>query len=163
MTNAGRKVAVIGSFRRFYTEVLEAIAAFSAAGLAVTSPAGAALTQGGAFVRFASDRADWSNSQVQTAALAKIFEAEIAFVVAPGGYVGRSTCYEIGRLYQARRPVIFSAAPDDLPVAVPPAHVMAASDLARRLATGEIFSWVHNGSDEFDALEQALTGPDMFR
>jgi hypothetical protein len=52
--------------------------------------------------------------------------------VAPNGYVGRTTCYEIGRLVQAARPVYFSDPPDDLPLFVPQSHVLT-PQLATRL------------------------------
>ena len=151
-----RKVAVIGSFRRFYPQILDAMAAFARESLAVTSPTGAAITREGEFVRFASDPQDWSNREVQTATLVKMFAADIVFAVAPGGYVGRTTCYEIGRLCQARKPVVFSDVPHDLPIACPATHVMPAAALARRLAAGETIAWVHESGDDFDAQERRL-------
>ena len=158
MIQQQQKIAIIGSFQRFYPQVLEAINVFARAGVDVTSPLGSAIVREGQFVRFQSDPEGWSAAQIQSAALAKIFEADIAFVVAPGGYVGRSTCYEIGRLTQARKPIVFSEAPNDLPIAAPDTHVMPAAALARLILGGDRIAWVHGDvGDEFDALERRLT------
>jgi len=55
-------------------------------------------------------------------------------VVAPNGYVGKTTTYEIGRIIQAQRPLYFSESPDDLPIKIPTKHICSASHLATLLA-----------------------------
>lgn len=124
------KVAVIGSFRKHYAAVREAISTFRAAGWTVTSPSGSEVLEPGIeFVRFETDDASQSDAEVQSVTLARIFDADIVYVVAPAGYVGRTTCYEIGRLIQAGRSVYFSEHPDDLPIRVPSRFVANAARL----------------------------------
>ncbi len=127
-------VAIIGSFRQHYTPVCEAWAVFKKAGLDVTSPKGTPILQEGIpFVRFASDPPQWDDPFVQTVALHRILRADFVFVVAPAGYVGRTTCYEVGRIVQARRPLYFSEHPKDLPVRIPDAHIQPAIRIAEQI------------------------------
>src|SRR5215217_654615 len=115
-----RTVAIIGSFRQHYSEVLAAWASFRAAHWIITSPLGSPIIEEGIpFVRFEADDPRWGDPMVQTVALHRILRADLTYVVAPAGYIGRTTCYELGRILQARRPVYFSAQLDDLPLAVP--------------------------------------------
>jgi hypothetical protein len=60
----------------------------------------------------------WARSETQSRTLGRIIAADLTFVTAPNGYIGRTTCYEIGRLVQARRPLFFSERPKDLPIQV---------------------------------------------
>ena len=117
-------VAVIGSFRQHYDRVLGAVHTFRDAGWTVTSPLGTEIIELGIeFVRFTSDRPVWDDPTVQSIALHRILRADLVYVVAPDGYVGRTTCYEIGRIVQANRPLFFSEHPKDLPLAVPAERV----------------------------------------
>jgi hypothetical protein len=132
----GRTVAIIGSFRQHYHDVLVAWLEFRGAGWTVTSPLGSTvLEEGIPFVRFKSDEPTWDDSTVQTAALHRILRACLTYVVAPEGYVGRTTCYELGRVVQANQPVYFSHIPADLPLAVPGDHVLSAQQLITKLKT----------------------------
>jgi hypothetical protein len=132
---SARSVSIIGSFRQFYDEVLSAWRSFAAAGWRITSPRGSAIIQPGIpFVRFVTDPAEWDDATVQTATLHRILRADLTYVIAPRGYLGRTTCYELGRLIQADQPVYFSARPNDLPIAVPDDHVVSVPDLLRRLS-----------------------------
>lgn len=135
----GRSAAVIGSFRQHYGAVLGAVEAFRAAGWHVTSPLGSGIVREGIpFVRFESDDAALDDNAVQALALHRILRADMTYVVAPDGYVGRTTCYEIGRLVQAARPVYFSNPPADLPLLVPSSHVLPAQEAAVLRADGVV-------------------------
>jgi hypothetical protein len=153
------RVAVIGSFRQHYHAVLESIGDFRAAGWVVTSPAGTKILEEGIdFVRFASDDAARTNAEVQSSTLGNIFGAHLVYVVAPNGYVGRTTCYEIGRLIQAHRSVYLSHQPLDLPVHVPDRFVVDVRELVARLGAGErLESWYDFGDDELARFERDLT------
>lgn len=63
-------------------------------------------------------------------------------MVAPGGYVGVTTCYELGRAHGRRIPTYFSDVPRDLPIEVPPGSVLSVRDLVCRPV----------GDDRLDAL-----------
>jgi hypothetical protein len=109
----------------------------------VTSPVGSDIIEPEIdFVRFTTDPEHLDDPAVQSITLANIFRADLTYVVAPEGYVGRTTCYEIGRLIQARRPIYFSNPPRDLPLCVPPQFVIAAAVLARSLADGHPPKWL---------------------
>lgn len=126
----GRSVAIIGSFRQYFGEALRARELFVQAGFQVTTPKGTYIIKEGIpFVRFESDASGLSDSAIQTLALHRIFRADLVFVVVPQGYVGRTTCYEIGRLIQARRPLYLSDIPIDLPIEIPPGHILSAERL----------------------------------
>lgn len=148
MAGTPSTVAVIGSFRQHYeSAVLPAVHALRRNGLIVTSPLAHDINVPGIdFVRFASDNHEHTDAQVQTLALHRILRADFTYVVAPGGYVGRTTCYEIGRVIQARRPLIFSDHPLDLPILVPESHIGTPDFAARKALSGELEE-IHSGVD----------------
>jgi hypothetical protein len=130
-----KTAAIIGSFRQHYSEISEVWRIFTGNGLEVTSPKGTPiLKEGVPFVRFASDCPTWSDSLIQSVALHRILRADFVFVVAPNHYVGRTTCYEIGRIIHARRPLYFSEQPEDLPILVPADHVYSAGKIAKEIS-----------------------------
>ncbi|WP_173978127.1 hypothetical protein [Magnetospirillum sp. UT-4] len=138
------KVAVIGSFKQHYPAVKDVIGVFRDAGLHVTSPAGSDLAVAEVdFVRFETDRAEYSDAEIQAVTLCNIFEADAIYVVAPGGYVGRTTCYEIGRIIQAGKPLYVSETIKDLPIQIPSSHVISAVELGIRFAANDVraFTW----------------------
>jgi hypothetical protein len=156
-----RYIAIIGSFRQFYEPVLDAWREFTRRGLVVTSPLGTAIVEEGIpFVRFESDAPDLDDAEVQTVAMHRIMRADATFVVAPGGYIGRTTCYEVGRLLQAGRPTYFSAQPLDLPVRVPSSHVITAGGLADLVTRGAIQPMFSTGSSRHDDWERRLAAGD---
>ena len=130
-------VALIGSFRQHYVDVLDALSVFIEVGLKVTTPKGTEIIKHGIpFVRFESDENGWSDEMVQVAALHRILRASFVFTVVPNGYVGRTTCYEIGRVIQAQQPVYFSDRPNDLPLWIPDSHICSARHIAEGFLSG---------------------------
>ncbi len=133
-----KTAAIIGSFRQFYDPVCDAWREFSKLGIEVTSPKGTPIVEEGIpFVRFESDKDEWDDPMVQTVALHRILRADFVFVVVPDGYVGRTTCYEIGRIIQASRPLYFSEAPNDLPIHVPSDHIRTAAKVVELIRTNQ--------------------------
>jgi hypothetical protein len=132
-------VAIIGSFKQHYKPVLDVWSLFRSRGYVITSPKGdPVIEEGIPFVRFTSDPVAEDDAAVQTIALHRILRADFVYVVAPGGYVGRTTCYEIGRIIQAGRPIYFSAQPNDLPLCIPPQRIRTAQEIAEGLADGTL-------------------------
>jgi hypothetical protein len=152
------RIAVIGSFKQHYEPVRDAISAFRSAGLTVTSPAGSNIVQPDIdFVRFSTDPDSDSDELVQSKTLANIFSADLTYVVAPFGYVGRTTCYEIGRLVQARKPIYFSDVPEDLPIHVAPEFISPPDDLISRFRRGGLPRPLFEDSlDEICEIERRL-------
>ena len=127
--------ALLGSFRQHYLAILDSWKVLSAEGIRLTTPLGSPVTRESSaelFVRFESDDPSWSDEMVETVAMHRIFSADAVYVVAPSGYIGRTTCYEVGRAIQARRPVYFSESPLDLPLSVPNSPHHASAGLRRR-------------------------------
>lgn len=155
------KIALIGSFRApNYPRVRTCIELFVGAGLQVVSPAGTPIVRGGQFVRFATDSTSLSDVEIQTVTLGRIFSADAVYVVTgSNGYVGRTTCYEIGRVVQRRQPIYFSEVPDDLPVHIPVEHVATPEAFVLRFVTRrEPIAWLFgSGVGELFDAERRLT------
>jgi hypothetical protein len=154
----GLSIAVIGSFKQHYASVLEAINTFKDAGWTVTSPAGSGILEPDVdFVRFETDQTDMSDEEVQSQTLVNIFRADLTYVACPGGYVGRTTCYELGRLIQARKPIFLSHRPRDLPVHIPHRFIVSPRQLvasaARKLSLEPMFE---RGRGRVSKLERQL-------
>ncbi|WP_349880066.1 NUDIX domain-containing protein [Micromonospora sp. HUAS YX12] len=132
-------VSIVGSFRQYYPEVLEAAAIFSEAGITVASPAVSTIVNPGAeFVRFRGDNPESADHEIQSDTMQKILSSDFVYVVAPNGYIGRTTSYELGSIRDRDIPVYFSAPPRDLPVPVPAEAVVSAGQLARRIREGAL-------------------------
>jgi hypothetical protein len=112
-------VSIIGSFKQKYKEVLDDWHTFTDAGLIVRSPKGSPVIEPGIdFVRFESDDPELTDAQIQQIALHRILGSDFVYTVTPECYVGRTTCYEIGRIAQANVPIYFSEQPQDLPIEI---------------------------------------------
>ncbi|MFD7408663.1 hypothetical protein ACFV7R_39850 [Streptomyces sp. NPDC059866] len=129
-------VAVVGSFRQHYGQVVRAAKAFEAAGITVRTPAVSDIVNPGAeFARFASDPPHLADHDIQAATLEKILTSDFVYVVAPDGYIGRTTSYELGRIHERGIPTYYSQMPKDLHIDIPPESVLDAACLAARLGT----------------------------
>ena len=154
-----RSVAIIGSFRQHNPQIQQACTTLRSAGFVVTSPQGSEVIEDGIpFIRFTSDYTEWTDSEIQSLALHRIFRADLVYVVAPNGYIGRTTCYEVGRIVQSGKPIYFSDQPNDLPLLVPSTFIMNIDDLIENLTTS---SWqpkwlFHNNNETGGILEQEL-------
>lgn len=139
---------------------MQVIQTFRDAGFDIASPSGADIVTGEEFVRFETDDATFSDSLVQSLTLEKIFAADAVYVVAPEGYVGKTTCYEIGRVVQRRQPVYFSEHPDDLPVHIPAWCVVPPEQFVVQFAGSTSFEWLYSrdSGEIFDA-ERRLAPP----
>jgi len=135
---------------------------FHTAGLRITSPKGSPIIEEGVpFVRFETDPRHWCDAMVQTVALHRILSADFVYVVSPQGYVGRTTCYEIGRIVQARRPLYFGSSPEDLPISVPADHICTAASIVNGVRAGRFSPtpiWLAGGTELFDLERDILDG-----
>ncbi|WP_330335385.1 NUDIX hydrolase [Streptomyces sp. NBC_00536] len=130
-------LSLIGSFRQHYREVRAAARTFTDSGLTVTSPPICRIvSQGPEFVRFESDPPESSDHDLQAATLAKIFTSDLVYVVNPGGYIGRTTAYELGRVHERGMAVYYAEPPKDLPIAVPEGTVVDARRLVEIITGG---------------------------
>jgi hypothetical protein len=127
-------VSIIGSFRNYYPDVSRTVRAFEALGITVRSPVVSRIINPGAdFPRFETDCPQSSDLYIEAVTMEKIFASDLVYVVAPGGYVGRTTCYELGRVHERAIPVYYSAPPRDLPIEIPPGSVLSVPDVVHAL------------------------------
>jgi ADP-ribose pyrophosphatase YjhB (NUDIX family) len=132
-------VSIIGSFRQHYKLVEEAAHVFAVAGMTVKSPPIARITNPGReFVRFASDPPLSLDHHIQAATLENLFSSDFVYVVNPGGYIGRTTAYELGRILERGMAVYFAERPQDLPIEIPGNIVLSPSALAAAIGGGDL-------------------------
>ena len=113
------KVSMIGSFQRYYSEICSLITSLQACGHTILSPANSKIVNSVEnFVIFDSDNKALTPHQIQTETLNKILKSDLVYVYCPNGYIGRTTCYEIGVLRTTTIPLFFSEMPQDLPIFV---------------------------------------------
>jgi len=152
-------IALIGSFRKHYNTVLDVLDMFRKAGIIILTPLGTPIIKPGMpFVRFTSDPSQLEDYIVQTITMERIFRADLTYVVAPGGYVGRTTCYEIGRIIQAARPLYFTDYLQDLPIRIPESHILSPIELIENLKSGnlKLKSLFMDNRDEYSRIERSI-------
>jgi hypothetical protein len=131
-------VSVIGSFRQHYEAVMLVVKEFESLGAAVRSPVVSRIINPGAcYVRFETDSPQSSDQLIQAMTLGKILGSDLVYVVAPAGYIGQTTCYELGRVHERSIPTYFSETPCDLPIEISTESVLGVYDLMRRM-TGNL-------------------------
>jgi hypothetical protein len=136
---SAKSIAIIGSFRQYYHRVVAAAEVFESAGISVRSPALSRIVNPGEdYVRFESDPSSCDDLAIQKATLDKILTSDVVYVVSPGGYIGRTTSYELGQVHHRGIPVYFSHRPRDLPIEVVKEAVMDPKALARMLRSTEL-------------------------
>ena len=114
-----KRVAIIGSFQRYYENVVEVMELFNSNSLYVTSPKKSKIYDRiDDFVIFESDNKNYSPEEIQMITLEKILRADVIYVYNKEGYVGKTTSYEIGVCYSKQKPVYFLCMPQDLPIPI---------------------------------------------
>lgn len=127
-------ISVIGSFRKHYGAILAAVREFRRVGFTVESPSGAPIIDPDVeFVRLEGDAPHRSDVDIQARTMDKLLRSSTIYVVAPGGYIGRTTCYEIGRLIQSGQTLYFSERPADLPIMIGEGHICTPEELSTKL------------------------------
>lgn len=91
------------------------------------------------FVIFASDDQMLSPAEIQTETLNRILKSDVVYVYDPQGYIGRTTCYEIGVLRTTTIPLFFLERPKDLPIIVHSYEIMNPSKLVYSLMNDKMF------------------------
>lgn len=134
LTAPAVSVSIIGSFRQHYPLVARAARELAALGITVRSPKICRIINPGSdYARFETDPPQAPDQLIQAVTLAKILSSDLVYVVAPGGYVGRTTCYELGCIHERGIPVYYSAMPKDLPIEISGESVLCVHDLGRKI------------------------------
>jgi len=121
-------ISFIGSFRKkkHYAIVKKGVFLFKDKGIQVNSPRGAAVCgKIDQFVIFTSDEQGMTPEEIQMITLDKILKSDVVFVCNLDGYVGKTTCYEIGFCFSRNIPLYFLSKPVDLPIPVPQDHIVS--------------------------------------
>lgn len=128
-------VAIIGSFQKYYSEILDIIKILKKNDLRVLSPKESMISgRIEDFVVFESDRKDYNPAEIQMITLEKIISADVVYVYNPNGYVGKTTCYEIGFCLCKKKPIYFYEYPDDLPIPVLDKQILKPEEFAKSIS-----------------------------
>lgn len=146
------RVSIIGSFQKYYDDVIEIIRLFRNNGLWVLSPKDSRITgKIEDFVYFESDNQHHTPEEIQMITLERILLSEAVYVFNPGGYVGRTTCYEIGFCYSRSMPLYFLSRPQDLPIPVLDEQILLPESFVKLCLEGRCRFY-----QELDMCEPAL-------
>ena len=150
-------VSIIGSFKQFYSEIVQIKKIFEKNDFKINSPLGNHILKVGIpFVRFDSDDKEYSDELIQTVTLERIFSSAAVYVYTPKGYIGRTTCYEVGRIIQKRQPIYFSEHPVDLPINVPNDFVVSPDEFVNIVKSNNR-KWLYdNSSNKLSELENKI-------
>ena len=106
--------SLIGSFRKHFGAIRAVMAQFEQAGIHVLSPKPSDVIDPRVeFVILASDNPMHTEEEIELIALHRILRSSFVYTYNPNGYIGRTTCYEIGRLVERKVPVFFQEKPHD--------------------------------------------------
>jgi hypothetical protein len=137
---------------------------FDDAGIEVLSPKDSPLINGpdAQFVRFGTDDPQNNDAQIERIAMHRILRADFVYVVTPKGYVGQTTCWELGRIQDHEQPHYFSERPRGLPIDVPDPHIATPAELIERFQRETPRSIIDSLSDTALMLERGLVRGDYF-
>lgn len=123
------KGCIIGSFRKYYDDILTAICIIEKNGHSILSPKKSKIIRNKeGFVILASDNSNYSEIDIETIVLHRLFQSDFIYVWNPNGYVGKTTCYEIGRATEHDIPIYYSNYPKDIPLYIPKGSVINLND-----------------------------------
>jgi len=125
-----KTIGLIGSFRKNFDEIVAIKQYFQDNNLHVNNPIGNNLTkQGCLFVRCHGDNENDDDSMIQTKAIARLFKCDLVYVFVKDHFIGKTTCYEVGRLLQRGIPLYFSEKPDDFPLYIPSKRIISKEEV----------------------------------
>lgn len=87
------------------------------------------------FVVLRADNPKHDPIEIQSIALHRILSSTFVYVVAPDGYIGRTTCYEIGRVIERKIPIYYSHHVHDLPMPIPEEAIVSPDMLITHIKT----------------------------
>lgn len=136
------KVTIIGSFRKYYEDICELIDKFEQSGIEIMSPKKSFIIDNvDGFVVLNSDIKTEKPFIIQEHVFENIRKSDVVYVWNPKGYLGNSTCYEIGKVMEMGKLIMFKEFPKDLPIRVENSMIKSVE---------EMISWLQ--SELSDAL-----------
>ncbi len=126
--------SIIGSFRKYYSEVVSLIEFLETCHIHVLSPKRSSIVNPQEwFVRLQTDDPEYEPVEIELIALHRILRSNFVYVLCPAGYVGKTTSYEIGCIHERGIPLYFSEQPEDLPIAVATSAIISPKRLTQHL------------------------------
>ena len=120
--NSGKKTfigSIIGSFRKYYDEIVDCITFLELNNQIILSPKKSMIVDDrDGFVILDSDDKHYSDLDIQTIVFHRLFRSDYVYVWNPNGYIGKTTCYEIGRVTEHNIPIYYLEYPKDIPLYV---------------------------------------------
>ena len=108
------KCVVSGSFRKFYSEIVDFVDELEKCGVEVLSPEKSRpLNPGGEFIVLESDATD-DVEIIEKDHLNAISECDFLYLYNPGGYTGKSAVMELGWALAMGKPIYSLEKPDDI-------------------------------------------------
>lgn len=122
-------ITIIGSFRKYYKDICNVIDIFEENKINVLSPKKSYITdEKDGFVILDSDQKGLKPYIIQEHVFVNISNSNFIYVWNPNGYLGNSTCFEIGKIMEMKKPLFFKEIPKDLPIQVTPFMVKNVKD-----------------------------------
>lgn len=123
-------ISIIGSFRKHFADIQNVISLFERQGHTVLSPKCSHIVgEDDGFVILSTDNPRYSPIDIQTMVFHRAFRSDFVYVWNPEGYIGKTTCYEIGRLTERRIPLFYKEYPLDVPIYIPKGSVISPGGL----------------------------------
>ena len=132
------KITIIGSFRKYYEQICSLIDVFHKNGIEVLSPQKSYIcNEVDGFVILNSD-CNGEPVIIQEHVFTNIRNSDCVYVWNPLGYLGNSTCYEIGKIIEMKKTIFFKEKPIDLPIQTDASMIMDANELVNYLTKDDI-------------------------
>lgn len=130
------RITIIGSFRKYYEDICEIIDKFEQNGIEIMSPKKSFIVNSvDGFVVLNTDAKTEKPFIIQEHVFENIKKSDAVYVWNPKGYLGNSTCYEIGKVMEMGKLIIFKEFPNDLPIRVEKSMIKSVE---------EMISWLNN-------------------
>lgn len=140
MRRVKMKITIIGSFRKYYKDICKLIDLFEKNDIKVMSPKKSFVVDNiDGFVVLNTDGKGQKPFIIQEHVFDNIKKSNVVYVWNPEGYLGNSTCYEIGKVMEMGKPIIFKEFPTDLPIKIQDNMIKSIE---------EMIDWFHNGLHE---------------
>lgn len=124
------KVCIIGSFQKYYDDVVKIIDLFSDVGISTLSPKKSIIDRNeDGFVILKSDYKGFLHEDIQLMVFHRMFLSDFVYVWNPNGYIGKTTSYEIGRASEKGIPIYYKERPVDVPIAIPQNSILSPEEL----------------------------------
>jgi hypothetical protein len=132
-------VTIIGSFRKFYSEICSLIDEFESNGITVLSPKKSYIVNElNGYVILNSDNKLKKPYQIQQRVFECAEKSDFIYVWNPNGYIGVSTAYEIGHIVEMGKTLYYKEIVDDLPIFIPDKNIKSPEQIIALYAENKV-------------------------